>query len=145
MADDAGVCVLKHQEGETLSILGAPMLIKSDGATSGVFVAEHVIAPGYGVPLHVHERDEEMFYILDGELTLADGQSERRAGKGSFVSLPRGLPHAFRNVGDADVRFLVITSPGVAAAEMFRHFDRAGSPPPQEMSAIAAQYGVLIG
>ncbi|MGE0155126.1 MAG: cupin domain-containing protein [Reyranellaceae bacterium] len=136
--------VLKRCQGEALAVLGAPMLIKSDGAANGVFVAEHIVEPGQGVPLHVHERDEEMFYILEGELTLEDETGERRAGAGCFVSLPPGVPHAFRNAGAEDARFLVITCPGLAAAEMFRHLDRAGSPPPQEIGAIAAQYGVRM-
>ncbi len=145
MADAMGVSVLAREEGETLSVLGAPMVVKSDGASSGVFVGEHVIAPGYGVPMHVHERDDEMFYLLEGELTLQDEAGERRAGPGSFVALPKGVPHAFRNAGERDVRFLVITCPGIAAAEMFRHFDRAGSPAPEEIGAISAQYGVFMG
>ena len=144
MADDTGVSVLRREEGESLAIMGAPMVVKSDGASSGVFVAEHVIPPGYGVPLHVHERDEEMFYLLEGELVLQDAAGERRAGAGSFVSLPRGVPHAFRNDGPADARFLVVTCPGIAAAEMFRHFDRAGSPAPEDIGAISAQYGVVM-
>ncbi len=145
MADDRSVSVLQRGQGEALAVLGAPMVIKSDGAASGVFVAEHIVEPGHGVPLHVHERDEEMFYILEGELTVEDGTGERRAGAGCFVSLPAGMPHAFRNAGAREVRFLVITCPGVAAAGMFRHFDRAGAPPPQEIGAIAARYGVRMG
>ena len=120
------------------------MVVKSDGSGGGAFVAEHVAPAGYAVPMHVHERDDEMFYVLEGELVLEDGSGVRRAGPGSFVALPKGVPHAFRNESATEVRFLVVTSPGVATAEMFRHFDRAGSPAPEEIGAISAQYGVLM-
>jgi len=48
-----------------------------------------------GPPLHVHDRDDECFYVLDGALSVRCGSEEFDAAAGSFVFLPRGRPHRF--------------------------------------------------
>ncbi|MFZ5782522.1 MAG: cupin domain-containing protein [Pseudomonadota bacterium] len=130
---------------ETLDVLGAPMIVKRD---DGLFLAEHPIPPGYFVPPHVHAEDDEMLYVMEGELTLIADGGERRAGPGSLVRFRPGVRHGFRNDTPGTVRLLVVAEPGLQAAEMFRHFDRAARAaplaPPQVM-AIAAEYGVRFG
>lgn len=130
---------------DTLHVLGAPMIVKRD---DGLFLAEHPIPPGYFVPPHRHADDEEMLYVMEGELTLLDEAGERRAGAGSALSFAPGTLHGFRNDTDGTVRLLVIAQPGVQAAEMFRHFDRAGRAgplAPADIAAIAGEYGVRFG
>ena len=62
--------------------------------------------PGAATPVHIHAREDEAFYLLDGTMTYsADGELHRLA-RGSFIFLRRGLPHAFRVTGDIPVRFL---------------------------------------
>lgn len=137
---------LAEGEGERLDVLGASMVVKSAGL-DGLFLADHVVPPGYFVPPHVHEAEDEVFVMLEGRLTLLDGTGERQAGLGSVVQLPAGLPHGFRNDGAEPVRFLVLVTPGTQAAEMFRHLDRAGRAgalTPESVGAICAQYGVRM-
>ncbi len=145
-----GIRVTAPGDGERLDVFGGPMIVKAGGDEAAVFLAEHPIPPGYAVPPHRHDLDDEMFYLLEGELTLIGSGGEIRVGPGSFVHLPRGSLHGFRNDTSAVVRFLVICQPGLQAAEMFRHFDRAGRAatrplPPAEIVEIAAQHGVSIG
>ena len=100
------------------------------------------------MPPHRHTHDEEMFYIVEGELTLIGEAGESRAGAGSFLSFLPGVLHGYRNDTTATVKVLVIAQPGVQLAEMFRHFDRAAKKAPLEpsdMVAIAADYGVSFG
>ena len=100
---------------------------------------------GYGVPTHIHDADDEFFYILEGELTVVGPEGEQTAGAGACVKLPRDIPHGFRNATDKPARMLVIFSPGVQALEMFRHFDREGRKArlaPEAIVTIAGQYGV---
>jgi quercetin dioxygenase-like cupin family protein len=130
---------------ETLDVLGAPMIVKRD---TGLFLAEHPIPPGYFVPPHRHADDEEMLYVMEGELTLIGEAGERRAAAGSCVHFAPGDLHGFRNDSAGTVKILVIAQPGVQAAEMFRHFDRAakaGPLTPPDVMAIAAEYGVSFG
>lgn len=135
---------------ETLDVLGAPMIVKADGGTLAAFVADHPIPPGYFVPPHRHDADDEMLFVVDGELTLIGEAGETKVQAGANVTFMRGELHGFRNDTDGTVRLVVVATPGLQAAEMFRHFDRAtkaaGMPlaPPQIM-AIAGEYGVRFG
>ncbi len=134
--------------GEKLDVLGSTMTVKSDGQ-GGPFLAENLLPPDHEVPLHRHEEDDEIFYILDGVLTVTGADGEYRAGPGSTVCLPRGSRHGFRNDMDSAVRILTICGPGVAAANMFRQFDRerkaSGSLQPSRIVAIAGSHGVQMG
>src|SRR3954462_14165182 len=74
-------------------------------------MAEAWIAPGGGAPPHVHHREDEMFYVLEGrmEFTLGDELIEGLPGDAFF--LPRGIPHTFKNAGTAPARALVFATP----------------------------------
>ena len=61
---------------------------------------------------HVHEGEDDAFYILDGELTFTFGDEEAAAPPGTFVLVPPGVAHGFRNDGDVPVRMLNIHAPG---------------------------------
>jgi mannose-6-phosphate isomerase-like protein (cupin superfamily) len=134
--------------GETLDVFGAAMVVKADPAQAGFFLAEHIVPPGYMVPPHVHDTDDEYFWVLDGELTVFGDNGESKAGPATCINLPHGSRHGFRNDGPTAIRFLVLCRPGLQAVEMFRHFDRAGRTQtlgPAEIAEIAGQYGVTLG
>jgi uncharacterized cupin superfamily protein len=135
---------------EQLDVLGAPMIVKADGGTVAAFVADHPIPPGYFVPPHRHDGDDEMLVVVEGELTLIGEAGESRIGEGAIATFMRGDLHGFRNDTNGTVRLLVVATPGLQAAEMFRHFDRAtreaGQPlAPPQIAAIAGEYGVRFG
>lgn len=67
--------------------------------------------PG-AVPLHVHRDNDEGFYVLEGTLLFQVGDSQYRLTAGSYAYGPRGVPHAYRNIGDGPARMLVIYTPG---------------------------------
>lgn len=134
--------VLSPQEGERLSVLGAPMLVKSDATRAALFLADHTVPPGYGVPPHIHDDEDELFYILEGELTLLSAQGEARARAGDTVVLPRGAMHGFRNDGTAPLRMLVVAADGHKAMAMFRALDRLAAPTPESVGATCAAHGV---
>src|SRR5262249_16343472 len=67
---------------ETRDVLGAPMPVQRD---ADLFPAEQPIPPGYFVPPHRHADDEEMLYVIEGELTLIDETGESRAAAGSCL------------------------------------------------------------
>lgn len=128
--------------GERVDVLGAPIVIKSAGRTDQLFYADHPVPVGYGVPLHVHDDEDELFYVLEGEITLDGGQGEVTAGPGAFVHLPRGVAHGFRNLGPAPARMIVVTTPGGALEGVFRGLDGASRGPaplaPAQVGAITA-------
>jgi mannose-6-phosphate isomerase-like protein (cupin superfamily) len=64
-------------------------------------------------PRHTHSREDESFYILTGTLDVECGEDRFRAGPGSFVFLPRNLPHVFRSVGGPATALLIVTPGGL--------------------------------
>jgi quercetin dioxygenase-like cupin family protein len=142
-------------EGEALWAFGALATVKSSAETSGgtVAVIEHRAPRGSGSPLHVHSREDEWFYVIEGELTLwVDGETIP-APAGSFVFGPRGIPHTFL-VRSEEARFLLVTEP--AGFEQFmreagepaarREIPPAAAEPPDvaALTKLAASYGIEI-
>lgn len=102
-------------EGERHSAgMGSSIVIKATGAdTAGsFFLSETTIAPGFaGPPPHRHEHLHDMFYVLEGTLTMRLGDEQHAVGAGSFVCVPPGVTHTFSNPGSAPVRFLNFNTP----------------------------------
>jgi len=124
-------------------------------------LVEYEANPGGGPPLHVHDREDEAFYILEGEVNFWVSEMGDRTGKtgkrvvapqGSFVFAPRGSAHTFKNCSNQKARMLIWVNPG-ANFEMF--FDKVGAldaqgkpPPDQEIirriGTLAGEYGITI-
>src|SRR3712207_891852 len=73
---------------------------------------ELTVLPQLGAPPHIHHRETEAYYVLDGEVEFLKGERTVRAGVGDFVHVPGGVVHAFTNVGQVPARFLGIVTPG---------------------------------
>ena len=67
--------------------------------------------PGEGPPVHEHEREDDAFLVLDGELTFLVDDGEIVAGPGTFVLVPPHVPHTFANRSDAVARFVNVHAP----------------------------------
>jgi quercetin dioxygenase-like cupin family protein len=146
---------LQPGEGDARWFLDFLVTIKSSAQTTDgrVAVVEHLASQGAGSPLHVHHREDEWFYVIDGELTFWVGGQVINAPAGSFVYGPREIPHTFI-VSSAEARFLLVTEPAG-----FENFLRALSEPaqtltlppssaeppdPEQMMATAGEYGIEI-
>jgi mannose-6-phosphate isomerase-like protein (cupin superfamily) len=71
-------------------------------------VLEMTLPVGSSAPLHVHDSLDDTWFILDGEMVVRCGDDTRRVGAGHWVSMPRGVPHTFRVVGDHEARILLV-------------------------------------
>src|SRR5262245_49335328 len=93
--------VLAPDAGERFTIIGGSVRVLIDGAASGgrCCMFECPIPPGDGPPLHRHEREDELFYVLEGRFKFSIDGKEFVGERGSFACAPRGSIHAFRNVG----------------------------------------------
>ncbi|MGI8631192.1 MAG: cupin domain-containing protein [Solirubrobacterales bacterium] len=112
--------------------VGGPLTFKAQAErTAGQLTAfENIVAPGEGPPLHVHERSDEAWYLLEGRLRFQLGSDEREADAGAFVYVPRGVEHCFQNVGREPSRILVLFTPAGMEEffEVFAAGDASGDP-----------------
>jgi quercetin dioxygenase-like cupin family protein len=137
--------------GSTFNVLGVTHIYKATATeTGGSFsLWEAVVPPGAGAPPHTHDREDEAFYVLSGELMMEfEGEAApHRVGPGGFFFGARGRRHAFRNVGDRPARVLILSAPSCGLDQMFAELDAAtakGMPDIGKLVGIAAKYGVTI-
>ena len=109
---------------------------RSTGGTLSVFETSIEAGP----PLHVHEREDECFYVLDGELSVRCGDDAFTAAAGSFVFLPRGRPHTFQAAGPP-ARLLLIATPG-GLEDYFAEINFAASD--AERHRVGERYGIRV-
>jgi quercetin dioxygenase-like cupin family protein len=95
---------------------------RSEETAGAATVLESLVAPGEGPPLHVHVNEHEFIYVLEGRLRVRLEEAVREAPAGSFVFIPKGLAHTWKNTGDGAARFLFGFTP--AASGMERFFER---------------------
>ena len=142
--------VHRRGEGEHHSVGSSELLIKATGEDTGgsFFLSESTIEPGFaGPPLHHHERLHDMFYVLDGVLTMRLGDDTVEVGAGTFVCVPPGVKHTFSNPGDAAVRFLNFNTPAGWEDYMRDLAAAAQSGPltPEAIGGIASNYDFKTG
>jgi mannose-6-phosphate isomerase-like protein (cupin superfamily) len=90
--------VLKPQQGRALWHLGALLQFKALGTeTNGAFWALEGLADKHmAVPLHAHSHEDEIWYVLEGEIVFTVGDQTIKAGPGAFAYIPRHTPHTFQ-------------------------------------------------
>ncbi len=149
------VTVLAPGDGNKFWIVGDHLTFKvGPEQTGGKYaVALTWTPPGGGPPPHVHANEDEMFYILDGKLLFIDNQHTFTAGPGSAVYLKKGVPHAFKNIGDSPATFLVTATPAgfeafiAAAGEKITKIPCGLAVTPEvigKLMAVAPQFGLTM-
>ena len=120
-------------------LAGDPGLKASQRSTGGsLSVFETTV--GAGPPLHVHDREDECFYVLDGELSVRCGGEAFDAAAGSFVFLPRGRPHRFWAPG-RPARLLLLAVPG-GIETYFHEINNASGD--AERERIGERHGIRV-
>jgi quercetin dioxygenase-like cupin family protein len=140
--------VRSAEPGNSFWYLGQVMSALAEGKDTGgrLTVYEILFPPDSGPPLHVHEREDEAFYVLEGGLSVRMGDEEFEAPAGSFVFQPRGIPHTFRSSSDGARVLLLVVPSGFEG--YFRALSRpaeamtlpppAGPPSSEQMAAMEA-------
>ncbi len=154
--------IIRAGEGE---VLGAEtgcrdrFKVDNDRTESRLAIVEHLLAPQcIAAPLHVHTREDEFSYIIDGEVSYLLGDDEYVARAGDLVVKPRGQWHTFWNATDEPARVLEMITPGgletvframgrgAAEDQVAAMIDAAGcTGDPEATEAIVAQYGLTWG
>lgn len=131
--------------------LGIPTLMRATAeTTNGAFgLMEHWEMPvGFASPYHTHHREDESFYVLEGEIAFVCGGKWLRAGPGAFVYGPREIPHGFQVIGDSPARMLLMCAPGGFEGFVLEQTTPIAEPPsPPDMATLmrlAAKFEIDI-
>jgi mannose-6-phosphate isomerase-like protein (cupin superfamily) len=148
--------VTKPGQGRTVAVVGDVYRFLATGEeTNGKYALwEAIVPPGGGPPPHVHSREEEGFYVLDGEITLTIGDKRLVAGAGMFVNMPVGTPHSFKNESGNTARMLISVAPAGLEKMFFEvgvslsEGSTTALPPTraeiEKLLAVASRYGIQI-
>jgi len=131
--------------GKKLNVLGIPLVIRIHGRDTGgvISAVESHDLPGGGPPLHIHQREDETFQILEGEYEWTVGGQKFVAQKGATIFAPRGVPHTYQYLGKTPGRLLCVIAP--AGFEGF--FEEINGLSPEEQGDIprVLQIGTKYG
>jgi quercetin dioxygenase-like cupin family protein len=141
--------IVAADQGRMFIVMGHSVTLKlSRKETEGnYYVMEIITPPGLGIPPHVHEREDELIHVLEGEFGIMLGEEQLVARAGDEIFFPRGIPHAFQNIGTRAGRTLWTVVPGGSFEEFFEEL--AALPANEEpdlarVAAIFAKYGMMV-
>jgi quercetin dioxygenase-like cupin family protein len=141
----SGICIGAGGGERIRSPLGGDVtqIVRGEHSKGALAALEAINGPGEGPPLHVHTREDETVYVLEGEFRWKLGDEHSRTGPGSFVFIPRGLPHTWEVIGEGNGMMLVTFFP----AGMEGFFDRLSAMEEfdlEEFRAAAAEHGMEV-
>jgi quercetin dioxygenase-like cupin family protein len=109
--------------------------------TNGAYaIVESIAAPGCATPLHLHRSEEEHCVIITGTYRIAIGEKVFEASAGASITLPKGVPHSWRNISSEPGRMVVILIPG----GFEQCIKTIRNSPPEKLEAVAASFGCYI-
>jgi quercetin dioxygenase-like cupin family protein len=148
------IYALGKDEGPAVWFLNHLAVVKATAKqTANAFGLVEFLAPvGAGSPYHVHRAEDETFYVLEGQLEFISGEHRLTGGPGSYVFLPRDVPHGFQVVGTSPARFLILTTPGgfdgfvmeMGQPASSLTFPVPSAPDMDRLIALAAKYRIEI-
>jgi quercetin dioxygenase-like cupin family protein len=144
-ASSEGIAVAAGEGDLVRSPLGGDItfIVRGEHSNGALAALEAVNGPGEGPPLHVHTREDETVYVLEGDFRWKLGDELSETGPGSFVFIPKGLPHTWEVMGDRPGRVLITFAP----AGMEGFFDRLSSMSEfdlEEFRAAAAEHAMEV-
>ena len=137
-------------EGQHVNLLGTALtfMATSEDTAGQYALCEYVAPAGAGGPApHTHAGFDELWYVLEGELTLQAGHETVVAGPGAFLHVPGATVHTFANRTQAPVKFLLMLLPGGFEQYFLSDLPRVVAqhgypPPPSIMAELANRYGL---
>jgi quercetin dioxygenase-like cupin family protein len=143
--------VIKKGEGKSRWVVGDLYTFLAEGKDTGeTYALIHAdVPPGNGPPPHRHHREDEAFYLLEGEMTVhVDGRTIA-ASPGAWITLPKGTLHSFKNTGTTPARMLILVNPSGLELyfEAVGKKSQAESVTPaaiEELAAEAVNYGLEL-
>ncbi|MGK7376996.1 quercetin 2,3-dioxygenase [Planococcus sp. 1R117A] len=142
-------------EGKAYWFIGTLLEMKATAEdTKGVFsLVESLHPPGYATPMHVHQNEDEIFYVLEGEVAFTVGEKTIMAKPGTFLYAPRGIAHMYKSEGTVPSRILIMLTPAgmeqffveaSVPAEEFKLPPDTVVPDMDKLMAAAQKHGIEI-
>jgi quercetin dioxygenase-like cupin family protein len=156
MPDNTRIIHLRPGEGDAFSAVGDIYRNLALGRqTGGVYTLHELrVSPNNGAPPHIHSREDESFFVLEGEVDFQVGDEKITAQPGTFIQGPRGIAHSFKNNTQLPARMLVFITPAGFEnfvnefAQPVASFDSPVIPASKDeidkLLAAAPKYGVRI-
>ncbi len=137
--------VVKNGEGVKQIVLGDHQTVKLAGKdTNNQFtLIEQYNEPGMEIPLHVHQNEDEIFHLLEGELEIQVGSEIKVLKAGDLGFCPRGIPHSWKVIGERKAKVLLSVFPS-GIELMFKEFSQFPPGPPnfEKVAEICAKYKI---
>ena len=145
---DQKATVVAKGAGRKFNVLGHSVttILSKENTDGNYYVFEVITPPGLGIPPHVHEHEDELIYVLEGEFEIMLSDAHFVAKAGDEVFFPRFIPHAFQNTGSKAGKTLWTVVPGGNFEEFFNKLSElpAGEPDMQKVVEIFATFGMQI-
>ena len=149
------VVLRRPGEGRRIAIVGDiyRFLVTGEDTQGRYAMWEAIVPAGGGPPPHMHSREEEGFYVLEGEVTFVISGTRHVASAGMFANMPVGVVHAFKNETDRQARMLISVAPAgleqmfIEVGQPVAEGDETVAPPREEIEkflAAAPRYGIDI-
>jgi quercetin dioxygenase-like cupin family protein len=148
--------ITRPGEGRTIAVVGDVyrFLVTGEETNGKYALFEGIVPPGGGPPPHVHTREVEGFYVLEGEITFTIDGERVVATAGMSANMPVGTPHSFKNESNKPAKMLITVAPAgleklffEVGAAVPRGAITAPPPTPEEIEkllAVAPRYGIEI-
>ena len=137
--------IVRKDEGKIVNVIGDTQTFKLTGKdTNGLFtLIEEENEPGTGIPPHVHENEDEVFKVLEGEMELTVGENTTVLRAGDLAFGPRGIPHSWKIIGDSKAKVILSVFPA-GIEDMFEELGKLPAGPPDfpKVAEICARYGI---
>jgi len=128
--------------------LGTTYKVLSNSVNGSAAIVEHTVEPkSIGAPLHKHTHEDEISYVLDGELSVIQNGKVQIARPGQFIVKPRGIFHTFWNAGNERIRFIEVIIPGnfeYYFAELAPFLETGKPPQMDKVRETGAKYGLIV-
>lgn len=149
MQNRAQPLIIQPGTGKDLHAFGNVLSVMLSGEQTGgtLSIMSELTPPGAGPPLHRHNREDEIFIVIEGQISYFANDVWSEVGPGGLVYLPKGAAHTYRNIGTTPSRHWIITTPSGFEnffAKCAEEFTRPDGPDQMRINDIHHQHGIEV-
>lgn len=134
-----------NNRSETLLSGMRSVILNSNETDGDIYLVQGVMPKGSNVPEHIHEKEDEIFHVLEGKVELIVGDKTLEGNVGDIIYLPRGIKHGIKTKGDETAKVLNYVIPGKNFESFFKELNENGiGMDKSERDKIAKKYGITF-